>query len=86
MVFGQDLIADMVNGTAADSKLREPDHHDRNDNDGRIETKPCCTKQPGKDDPYRKVAERHHQVAAQDAEDVAQVGSFRQSSGNKKML
>ena len=85
MVFGQKFIADMVNCTAADAQLRKADHHDRNNDDGRIKTKPCCPKPACEDNADGQVAECHRQVAAKEAEDIAQVASFCQWPENKKM-
>ena len=85
MVLGQQFVADMVDGASPDSQLRKPDHHDRNHDDGGIETKPGCPEPARKDHADGQVAQGYGQIAPKQAEDVTQIGSFGQMSGNKKM-
>jgi hypothetical protein len=83
VVFGQDFISDVVNGTPPDTKLCKADDHDRNNDDGRIKAKTGCSEPACQDDANGQVAEGHSKVTAQEPEDISQVGSFRQMSPNK---
>ena len=86
MIFGKKFVADMIDGAPPDAQLRKTYHHDGYHNYGRIEPKTCSTKKACKDYACGKVAGRHREVAAQDAKDVTQIGSFRQRSQNKKRV
>ena len=85
MVFRQELVADVVDRAPADAQLSKANDHDRHNNDGRVEPEPGGAKPARQDNADRQVAESHRKIASKEAEDVAQVASLCQKSGNKKM-